>query len=90
MIWFLQRGIELCMCEARHEGERFELAVATPGGAERVEQFEDPSVLLERLVDCQQDLRRHGWRLLDDDQGHRRVGSIGRATATVERAFTME
>jgi hypothetical protein len=70
MIWFLERGVELCVCEARHEGEAFELAIMRPDGTERVERFENPSVLLERFVDCQQGLRRDGWRLLNDEERH--------------------
>jgi hypothetical protein len=64
MIWFLERGSDMIACEARRNGRRFELTISDGDGSERAEQIDDPSVLVERLVECQLGLRRKGWRIL--------------------------
>jgi hypothetical protein len=63
MIWFLERGQELLVCEARQaaDGNTFELSTIEPLGEERVERFTDPTQMVERFVEVQQMLRQTGW-----------------------------
>lgn len=64
MLWFLERHTEVLVCEIRQgpDGARFELVISAPGLPERVEQFDEPSALLERWLAYQQELRARGWR----------------------------
>ena len=64
MIWFLERGDDVMACEARRDGARFELAISSHDGSERIEYINDPTELIQRINTCQRDLRRHGWRIL--------------------------
>jgi hypothetical protein len=64
MVWFLERGDELMACEARRDGVRFELAISSHDGSERVEYIDDPTALIQRINECQRELHRHGWRIL--------------------------
>lgn len=75
MIWFLERGDDVMVCEARRDGPRFELAIGSHDGSERVEYIEDPSLLVQRLTECQRELRRSGWRILTRD-GHIRITAV--------------
>ena len=68
MIWFLERGDELMACEARKDGARFELALSSHDGSERVEYIDDPTRLIQRVNECQRDLHRRGWRILTRDK----------------------
>lgn len=67
MVWFLERGAEMIACEARRNGARYELTISNQDGSERAEQIDDPSILVKRLVECQRELRRNGWRILTED-----------------------
>ena len=69
MIWFLERGVELMACEARRNGARFELAISSHDGPERVERIDDPTELIQRINECHREARRHGWRILAHDNG---------------------
>jgi hypothetical protein len=64
MIWFLEKGSDIIACEARRKGTHFELTVSEGDGSERAEEFDNPSVLVDRLVECQLGLHRDGWRIL--------------------------
>jgi hypothetical protein len=68
MIWFLERGPELLVCEARpaSDGRTFELMTIEPMGDEHVERFTTPTQLVERVVEYQRELRQHGWQLVPD------------------------
>jgi hypothetical protein len=73
MVWFLERGVEFLVCKARQEGAQFELTLLNPDGTERVERMASPSELVERLVGCQRDLRREGWRVLGEADRRRLI-----------------
>jgi hypothetical protein len=70
MIWFLERGPELLVCETRHasDGRAFELSTVEPAGSERVERFSTPTAMLERFVEFQRELRKGGWQIVPDEQ----------------------
>jgi hypothetical protein len=73
MVWFLERGAEFLVCKARQEGTAFELTLVGADGTERVERIQDPSELVTRLVGCQRDLRREGWRVLSEPERQRLI-----------------
>jgi hypothetical protein len=70
MIWFLERGPELLVCETRHasDGRAFELSTVEPAGSERVETFSTPTAMLERFVEFQRELRKGGWQIVPEER----------------------
>jgi hypothetical protein len=70
MIWFLERGPELLVCETRHasDGRAFELSTVEPAGSERVERFSTPTAMLERFVEFQRELRKGGWQVVPEER----------------------
>ena len=63
MIWFFHRGTDRLQYEIREaEGaSSYELVVREPGGAVRVERFQDTISLLERSLELQRALVAEGW-----------------------------
>jgi hypothetical protein len=63
VIWFYERQGEHLRCEIRQqlEGDRFALVVTLPDGSERVELFEDSTMLNRRSVELEQIFRSKGW-----------------------------
>jgi hypothetical protein len=71
MVWFLERGPELIVCEARQaiDGNTFELSTTVEqAGDERVESFPTPTAMIERLVEYQRQLRGEGWHIVPDER----------------------
>jgi hypothetical protein len=70
MIWFLERGAELIVCEARHasDGQSFELSTTAPMGDEQVEHFATPTAMVERFVEYQRLLHKSGWHIVPEDK----------------------
>lgn len=67
MLWFLEREAEVLICEIRHadDSPEFELSISAPGIPERIERFDQPTVLIERWLNCQRELHSMGWRPKD-------------------------
>lgn len=63
MIWFYERRGEHLRCEIQQQiqGDRFALIVTLPDGTERVEVFEDSTMLNRRSVELERMLREKGW-----------------------------
>ncbi len=63
MIWFYERRGEHLRCEIQQQiqGDRFALIVTLPDGTERVEVFEDSTMLNRRSVELEKMLREKGW-----------------------------
>jgi hypothetical protein len=63
VIWFYERQGEHLRYEIRQqlEGDRFALVVTLPDGSERVELFEDSTLLNRRSVELEKILRSKGW-----------------------------
>ncbi len=63
MIWFYERRGEHLRCEIQQQiqGDRFALIVTLPDGTERVEVFEDSTLLNRRSVELERMLREKGW-----------------------------
>lgn len=71
MVWFLERGRELIVCEARHatDGCDFELSTTVEqAGDEQIERFPTPTAMIERLVEYQRQLRLSGWHIVPDER----------------------
>jgi hypothetical protein len=70
MIWFLERGPELIVCEARQasDGHTFELSTIAPMGDEQVEQFRTPTAMVERFVEYQRQLHQSGWHVVPEEK----------------------
>lgn len=69
MVWFLERGPELIVCEARQatDGSTFELSTTVEqAGDEHVERFPTPTAMIDRLVEYQRQLRGNGWHIVPD------------------------
>ncbi len=63
MIWFYERRGEHLRCEIQQQiqGDRFALIVTLPDGTERVEVFDDSTMLNRRSVELEKMLREKGW-----------------------------
>jgi hypothetical protein len=63
LIWFYERRGEHLRCEIQQQiqGDRFALIVTLPDGTERVEVFEDSTMLNRRSVELEKMLREKGW-----------------------------
>jgi hypothetical protein len=63
LIWFYERRGEHLRCEIQQQiqGERFARIVTLPDGTERVEVFEDSTMLNRRSVELEKMLREKGW-----------------------------
>jgi hypothetical protein len=63
VIWFYERRGEHLRCEIQQQiqGDRFALIVTLPDGTERVEVFEDSTLLNRRSVELERMLREKGW-----------------------------
>ena len=70
MVWFLERGPDLLVCETRHasDGRSFEMSTVEPAGDERVERFTTPTAMLERFVEYQRQLRKSGWHVVPEER----------------------
>lgn len=64
MLWFLERELEVLVCEVRQaaNGPEFELALRKLGEPEQIERFDEPTRLIEEWLARQQELRKAGWR----------------------------
>jgi hypothetical protein len=63
LIWFYERRGEHLRCEIQQQiqGDRFALIVTLPDGTERVEVFDDSTMLNRRSVELEKMLREKGW-----------------------------
>ena len=62
MIWFFERRGQYVRCETRKTPEgTYELVVTSDDGTERVERFDDSTVLAKRQVEIEQELATDGW-----------------------------
>ena len=63
VIWFYERTGEHLRCEIQQqlEGDRFTLVVTLPDGTERLEYFDDSTMLNRRSVELEKMLREKGW-----------------------------
>jgi hypothetical protein len=63
LIWFYERRGEHLRCEIQQQiqGDRFALIVTLPDGTERVEVFDDSTMLNRRSVELEKMLRDKGW-----------------------------
>lgn len=63
MIWFFERSGKYVRVETRlrEDAEGFELVVAEPDGAQRLEYFNDEQTLLARHEEVCRELSRSGW-----------------------------
>jgi hypothetical protein len=71
MVWFLERGPELIVCEARHtlDGSAFELATTVEqAGDERIERCPTPTDLIERFLEFQRRLHAEGWHVVPNSR----------------------
>lgn len=70
MMWFLERGPELIVCEARQatDGASYELSTVEQAGDEHVERFPSPTAMIERFVEYQRELRLNGWHIVPEDR----------------------
>ena len=63
MIWFFERHDSRLRYEIRrqNDGDGCELVITYPDGRQEIEEFSDPSALLERADRLQNSLRAEGW-----------------------------
>lgn len=63
MVWFYERQGAFIRCETRdsQSGAGFELVVIQPDGSERVEHFDDSSMLARRQSELESSLSHDGW-----------------------------
>jgi hypothetical protein len=63
MIGFLERGFQLLSYEISRtvDEQGYELVIKRPDGSERVEQFVDPTMLIERMRQLERLLLGTGW-----------------------------
>lgn len=62
MVWFFERNGEYLRCETRQAGDGgFELVITEPGGAERVERFDDSAAMARRQVELERGFALDGW-----------------------------
>jgi hypothetical protein len=71
MVWFLERGPELIVCEARHalDGSAFELSTTVEqAGDERIERCPTPTDLIERFLEFQRQMHAEGWHVVPNSR----------------------
>jgi hypothetical protein len=95
MVWFLERGPELIVCEARQatDGRAVELSTtAEQAGDEHVERFPTPTAMIERLVEYQRQLHNSGWHIVPDARRLERLLEllIDREGDVPETAFALD
>ena len=63
MIWFFERHQSRLHYEIRRQtdGQNYELVITHPDGRQEVEQYADPSALLQRTIRLENDLIAEGW-----------------------------
>lgn len=63
MIWFYTKNAGHLRCEIRQqvEGDRFELVITEPDGAQRSEWFDDSASLGRRSRALEREWREQGW-----------------------------
>jgi hypothetical protein len=64
MIWFFQRQQSRLHYEIRRQtdGQDYELVITHPDGHQEIEQYADPSALLERSTRLEHNLIAAGWQ----------------------------
>jgi hypothetical protein len=64
VICFFERHGRFIRFESREVADQpgtFELMIVDPDGGERIEQYPDPDLLLQRQRELQRHLTSHGW-----------------------------
>jgi hypothetical protein len=63
MIWFYERSGSHLRCEVREalQGDRYELVITKPEGAEQIETFCDSKALTRRSRELEDEWRTQGW-----------------------------
>jgi hypothetical protein len=63
MIWFFEREHSRLHYEIRcqPDGHEYELIITHPDGRQEIEQFRDPTAILERSLQLQNTLLTAGW-----------------------------
>jgi hypothetical protein len=71
MIWAFQKGSQQTRCEVRRQadGDAYEFVVTRADGKVDVEQYENPTRLIERSVAYLDGLRQEGWQAVPLDAG---------------------
>ena len=73
MIWFFEREHSRLHYEIRCRARRpeYELVITHPDGRQEIEQFRDPTAILERSLQLQNTLLTAGWEPPTDSSGSR-------------------
>ena len=61
MIWFLEKGSDLLICEIRRAEDAYEFEVAGPAGP-RTQRYTSPSELIAGYLRFISRFRAQGWR----------------------------
>jgi hypothetical protein len=65
VVWFFERHGRFLRFETRDAAEQrglYELVIIDPDGGERVEQYEDSELLLQRQRELERHLLSNGWQ----------------------------
>ena len=61
MIWFLEKGADLLICEIRRAEDAYEFEIAGPQGP-RTERYASPGDLISGYLRLHSRFRAQGWR----------------------------
>ena len=70
MIWAFEKHGQRLRCEIRRapDGQDYEFVVCEGDGAEQVEQFDDPTIMIARSVEFFRRLLDDGWQSPNHDR----------------------